>query len=101
MKDRTFALLFWCRHNSARSILAESIMNQTGKDKFRTRSAGSQPSGKVHPYALDLLRNSRHDMTGLRPTTRCRSRLRKGWKRLRRCRFADGSPRIALQTRAG
>ena len=49
-------VLFLCTHNSARSIIAECVMNRLGMGKFRGYSAGSQPSGKVHPYALDLLR---------------------------------------------
>jgi arsenate reductase (thioredoxin) len=66
MRERPYHALFLCTQNSARSILAESIMNKLGKDKCKGFSAGSQPSGKVHPYALDLLTNLGHDVTGLR-----------------------------------
>lgn len=66
MRDRPYHALFLCTHNSARSILAECMMNKLGKDKCKGFSAGSQPSGRVHPYALDLLKNLGHDITGLR-----------------------------------
>jgi protein-tyrosine-phosphatase len=66
MRERPYHALFLCTQNSARSILAESIMNKLGKDKCKGFSAGSQPSGEIHPYALDLLSNLGHDVTGLR-----------------------------------
>ena len=59
-------VLFLCKHNSARSILAEAVMNRVGLGKFKGYSAGSQPSGKVHPYALDLLRQLNYDTSALR-----------------------------------
>jgi protein-tyrosine-phosphatase len=59
-------VLFLCTHNSARSIIAECVMNRLGMGKFRGYSAGSQPSGKVHPYALDLLKHLNYDVSKLR-----------------------------------
>jgi arsenate reductase (thioredoxin) len=64
--DRVYKVLFLCTHNSARSVIAESILNREGKGKFKAFSAGSLPSGNVHPYALDLLRRSRYDIGVLR-----------------------------------
>ncbi len=64
--DRVFNVLFLCTHNSARSVIAEAILNRTGKGKFRAFSAGSHPRGQVHPYAIDLLRNSGFDVSELR-----------------------------------
>jgi len=59
-------VLFLCTHNSARSIIAECVMNRLGAGRFKGYSAGSQPSGTVHPYALDLLRRLNYDVSGLR-----------------------------------
>ena len=64
--DRPFNALFLCTGNSARSILAEAILNREGRGNFHAFSAGSQPKGVPHPYALDLLRKFNFDVSGLR-----------------------------------
>jgi protein-tyrosine-phosphatase len=66
MSERPFNVLFLCTGNSARSILAEQLVNHWGRGKFRGFSAGSHPKGKVHPIALELLRHMKLPAEGLR-----------------------------------
>ena len=78
---KIYNVLFLCTGNSARSIMAEAILNRAGQGTFRAYSAGSQPKGRIHPYTLDLLRKLHYDVSGLRS---------KSWSA-----FADpGAPRL-------
>ncbi len=76
-------MLFLCTGNSARSILAEQLLNDRGKGRFRAFSAGSHPKGAVHPLALALLREMRLPTEGLRS---------KGWDEF----AAAGAPTLDL-----
>lgn len=69
--DKIYNVLFLCTGNSARSILAECILNREGMGRFKAYSAGSHPKGEVHPYALDLLRSQNYPVDELRS---------KGWE---------------------
>jgi arsenate reductase len=66
VSDRPINVLIVCTGNSARSILAESLINHWGRGRFRGYSAGSQPRGTVHPVALELLRQMKMPTEGLR-----------------------------------
>lgn len=66
MGERIYNVLFLCTGNSARSILAEALLNRDGEGRFRAYSAGSLPKGAVHPMALELLDHLDFPVTGLR-----------------------------------
>ena len=71
MAERPLNVLFLCTHNSARSVLAEVLLSQIGRGRFKAYSAGSHPSGTVNPFALQLLEKNRLPTAGLRS---------KGWE---------------------
>ena len=66
MTDKAFNVLFLCTGNSARSIIAEAILNKIGEGKFRAYSAGSQPKAEVNPNTIALLRGLDYDTSGFR-----------------------------------
>lgn len=61
MTDKPFNVLFLCTGNSARSILAEAVLNRVGSGRFNAYSAGSHRKGQVHPYSLQLLKSLNYD----------------------------------------
>lgn len=67
MTEKMFNVLFLCRSNSARSIMAESLLRKWGRRRFHAFSAGSHPAEAVHPQALELLSRANLDVSGLRP----------------------------------
>ena len=66
MPDRVYNVLFLCTGNSARSVLAESILRKDGGGRFRSFSAGSTPKGAVHPLALRTLQSMDYPIDGMR-----------------------------------
>ena len=65
-ETRPLNVLFLCTGNSARSIIAEAIVNREARGRLRAYSAGSHPKGEVNPHAIDLLRSLHHPTEGLR-----------------------------------
>ncbi len=67
MSDRVYNVLFLCNRNSARSLIAESVLNRDGGGRFRAFSAGSQPATEIHPMTLEVLAGHQYPTEGLRP----------------------------------
>ena len=66
MSSKIYNVLFICTGNSARSIMAEAMLNQLGAGRFRGYSAGSHPAGQVNPHAIELLQRHHYPTDGLR-----------------------------------
>jgi len=66
MRDQLYKVLFLCTGNSARSIIAEAILNKIGAGKFVAYSAGSKPKGQVNPYTIALLQSLGYETSRLR-----------------------------------
>jgi protein-tyrosine-phosphatase len=66
MSEAPHNVLFLCTGNSARSVIAEAILNREGRGRFKAYSAGSQPKGRVHPHTIELLNGLGYDTSGSR-----------------------------------
>lgn len=67
MEERTYKVLFLSSGNAARSLFAETILNELGGGRFHGFSAGSQPRSGVNPFALRVLKNAGHDASAMKP----------------------------------
>jgi arsenate reductase (thioredoxin) len=81
MPGKVYKVLFLCTGNSARSIMAEVLLNQMGRENFRAYSAGSYPAGRVNPFAIETLSRARLPTEGLSS---------KSWNEF----AADGAPQL-------
>lgn len=77
MSEKVYSVLFLCTGNSARSQMAEAILNRIGRDRCRAYSAGSHPAGQVHPLAITLLKHLDFPAEGLRSPSGTSSRARR------------------------
>jgi arsenate reductase len=66
MTDETYKVLFLCTGNSARSIMAEALLTTVSEGRFQGFSAGSKPTGKVNPFAIEQVKKTGYPATGLR-----------------------------------
>lgn len=66
MSDKVFNVLFLCTGNSARSIIAESVLNQLRQGRFKAFSAGSMPAGTVNAHVMELLQRNKMPIEGIR-----------------------------------
>lgn len=90
MSKPPYKVLFLCTGNSARSIIAEALLNNIGKGNFRAFSAGSQPEGQVNPYAMKMLEKYRFPTSELRSKHGTSSPRRNRHASISSSRYATG-----------